>query len=454
MDFPEGFLWGTATASYQVEGAVDEDGRGPSIWDTFSHTPGNVLHGDTGDVACDHYHRLEEDLDLMSSLGVGAYRFSVAWPRVQPEGAGEANQKGLDFYRRLVAGLRERSIEPVPTLYHWDLPQALEDRGGWTSRETSERFAEYAGLVYEALSDGVTAWITLNEPWVASWLGYGLGIHAPGHAETAKALSATHHLLLGHGLAVEKLRSLGRPEDRIGITLNLSPVSPASDGASDAEAARRVDGQANRLYLDPVFKGSYPEDMLKYYTSEADFSFIEDGDLEEISRPIDFLGVNYYMRHTVKSGDSARASGMRFPGLKARTLIPHAAERTAMGWAIEPDGLTELLVRLDREYTKLPIYITENGAAFDDYADPKGEVNDEERISFLDAHLRAAGEAIEQGVDLRGYFAWSLLDNFEWAEGYSKRFGLVHVDYPSQRRTPKKSAGWYRDVVRRNGLQS
>ena len=453
MNFPDDFLWGTATAAYQIEGAVEEDGRGPSIWDTFSHTPGKVLHGDTGDIACDHYHRLEEDLDLLEDLGVKGYRFSVAWPRIQPEGSGPANQKGLDFYRRLVEGLRHRNIEPMLTLYHWDLPQVLEDSGGWTVRETSERFAEYAGIIYEELSDEVSYWITLNEPWVSAWLGHGMGLHAPGHADTEKALAATHHLLLGHGRALEHMRSLGREDNRIGITLNLSPVRPSRDRTTDREAARRVDGNANRLYLDPIFRGAYPEDMVEHYSQDSDLSFVEDGDLGRISAPVDFLGVNYYMRHTVREDDGFGGGGMRFPSVRARTVLPHSAGRTAMGWPVEPDGLTELLVRLKREYTQLPIYITENGAAFHDYADPEGAVNDEERIAFLDAHFRAAREAMEQGVDLKGYFVWSLLDNFEWAEGYSKRFGLVYVDYPTQRRVPKESYGWYRGVIRSNGLE-
>ena len=455
MNFPENFLWGTATAAYQVEGAVDEDGRGASIWDTFSHTPGKVLHGDTGDIACDQYHRLKEDLDLMSDLGIQAYRFSVAWPRIQPEGSGSANQRGLDYYRRLVEGLRERSIEPVLTLYHWDLPQALEDQGGWTVRETSERFAEYAGIVYEALSDSVEFWITLNEPWVSAWLGYGYGIHAPGHADIGKALAATHYLLLGHGLALENMRSAGERDNQLGITLNLSPVRPASDEREDVEAARRVDGNANRLYLDPIFRGRYPEDMLEHYSSEGDFGFIRDGDLGVVSAPVDFLGVNYYMRHTVvgKGKNSKLPTAMRFADIGAETVLPPGIETTAMGWGIEPDGLTELLVRLKEEYTGLPIYITENGVALDDYADPEGEIRDEERIAFLEFHFRAAHGAIERGVNLAGYFVWSLLDNFEWAEGYSKRFGIVHVDYPSQRRTPKTSAHWYSGVVGRNGLE-
>jgi beta-glucosidase len=454
MNFPEDFLWGTATASYQVEGAVDEDGRGTSIWDTFSHTPGKVHRGDTGDIACDQYHRLEEDLDLMVDLGLQAYRFSVAWPRVQPEGSGAANQKGLDYYRRLVEGLRSRSIEPMLTLYHWDLPQALEDRGGWTSRETSGRFAEYAGIVYEALQDDVRFWITLNEPWVSAWKGYGMGVNAPGHKDTFRALAATHHLLRGHGLALERMRSLGHGDNQLGITLNLSAVRPATEDAADIEAARRVDGNANRLYLDPLFRGSYPEDMLEHYRPESDFAFVREGDLEKISQPLDFLGVNYYFRNTVVDGrgESDLTTAERYADLNVATVLPPGVEKTAMGWPVEPDGLTELLVRLHREYTRIPIYITENGAAFYDYVDPEGGVDDEERIAFLDAHFRAAHAAIAQGVDLRGYMVWSLLDNFEWAEGYSKRFGIVFVDYGTQRRIPKMSARWYREVIGRNGL--
>ena len=452
MAFPEDFLWGAATAAYQIEGAANEDGRGASIWDTFSRTSGNVLHGDTGDIACDHYHRLEEDLDLMAEIGLEAYRFSVSWPRIQPEGSGPVNQKGLDFYRRLVAGLRDRDITPALTLYHWDLPQALEDRGGWTNRETSVRFAEYARMVYEELADEVPLWITLNEPWVVSWLGHALGVHAPGRKSVEDALAATHHLLLGHGLAAAAMRGAGG-DSQLGITLVLAPAHPGKDTPADREAARKVDGNANRLYLDPIFRGDYPEDMLDLYPSLADPELVRDGDLDTISQPVDFLGVNYYMRHTVREDKgTGRASGMICPDLEAKSVQPHGAETTAMGWPIEPEGLTETLVRIKDEYTNKPIYVTESGAAFHDYADPAGEVKDEERIAYLDAHFRAAEEAIERGVDLRGYFVWSLMDNFEWAEGYSKRFGLLYVEYASKRRIPKDSAHWYRGVIENNGL--
>ena len=453
MNFPENFLWGTATASYQVEGAVDEDGRGKSIWDTFSHTPGKVRHGDTGDIACDQYHRLEEDLDLMAELGLQAYRFSVAWPRITPEGAGSVNQKGLDYYRRLVDGLRQRSIEPMLTLYHWDLPQALEDRGGWTNRETSERFADYTGVVYEALSDSVRFWITLNEPWVSAWMGYGLGVHAPGHKDSSKALAATHHLLLGHGLAMERMRSAG-DENQLGVTLNLHPARPSRDRDADREAARRVDGQANRLYLDPLFLGKYPEDLFSYYEERGvDLSFVQSGDLEKFSVPLDFLGINYYFRNIVRDAQGEDLPDMPFADLGARSVIPHDAEKTAMGWPVEPEGLKEILVHIKEDYADVPIYVTENGRAVNDYIDPEGDVDDEERVSYLDAHFRAAHEAMERGVDLRGYIVWSFLDNFEWAEGYSKRFGIVFVEYGTQRRVPKASARWYSDVIRRNGLE-
>jgi beta-glucosidase len=453
MRFPDDFLWGTATASYQIEGAVGEGGRGASIWDTFSHTPGKVYRGDTGDIACDHYHRLEGDLGLMADLGLRAYRFSVAWPRVQPSGSGTPNREGLDFYRRLVDGLRQRDIVPMLTLYHWDLPQALEDRGGWTNRETSERFAEYAGVVYEALSEEVGHWITLNEPWVASWMGHGLGVHAPGRRDSAAALAATHHLLLGHGLAMERMRS-ARDSNQLGVTVNLHPGHPSRNTEADREAARRVDGQANRLYLDPLFHGEYPDDIFSYYGERgADLSFVREGDLQKISVPIDFLGINYYFRNTVREAPAEVGKSIPFTDLGARPVIPHAAEKTAMGWPVEPEGLTEMLVRIKDEYADVPIYVTENGRAVNDYIDPEGDVDDEERIAYLDSHFRAAHEAIERGVDLRGYMVWSFLDNFEWAEGYSKRFGIVFVEYGTQRRVPKSSARWYAGVIRRNGLE-
>jgi beta-glucosidase len=339
------------------------------------------------------------------------------------------------------------------TLYHWDLPQTLEDSGGWTSRETSERFAEYVGVVYEALCDEVRFWITLNEPWVAAWMGYGLGVHAPGRKGSGNALAATHHLLLGHGLAMERMRSAA-DGNQLGVTLNLHPGHPSRNTEADREAARRADGQAVRLYLDPLFRGEYPEGVLSYYRARgADLSFARDGDLQTISVPIDFLGINYYFTNTVREAPAEEGKGVPFADLGARPVIPHAGEKTAMGWSVEPDGLKEMLVRIKDEYADVPIYVTETGRAVDDYIDPEGGVDDEERISYLESHFRAAHEAIERGVDLRGYMVWSFLDNFEWAEGYSKRFGIVFVEYGTQRRVPKASARWYAEMIRRNGLE-
>jgi beta-glucosidase len=342
------------------------------------------------------------------------------------------------------------------TLYHWDLPQALQDGGGWTSRETAERFAEYTEIVHGALSDSVSYWITLNEPWVSAWLGHGYGLHAPGVRDLGASLAATHHLLLGHGLAMERMRSMGNPADgnNLGVTLNLHPALPGRDREADREAARRVDGQANRLYLDPLLRGSYPEDVFSYYRENgADLSFVGEGDLQKISAPLDFLGVNYYFRHVVRDAPEEPHSEVPFSDLNARPIVPHAGEKTAMGWPVDPEGLTEMLVRIREEYADIPLYVTENGRAVHDYVDPEGDVDDEERISYLDAHFRAAREAMDRGADLRGYMVWSFLDNFEWAEGYSKRFGLIFVDYGTQRRIPKASARWYSEVIGRNGLE-
>jgi beta-glucosidase len=461
--FPQGFVWGVSTAAYQIEGAAQADGRGVSIWDTFSHTPGRTHNGDTGDIACDHYRRLEEDLDLAASLGPVSYRFSVAWPRIQPDGTGPVNPTGIDFYRRLVDGLRARGVTPTVTLYHWDLPQALEDAGGWQARDTAERFGEYAGLVAEALGDAVERWITLNEPWCAAWHGYGNGLHAPGHADSGAAVAATHHLLLGHARAAEAVRAAGA--SALGVTLNLLPVRAASDDAADLDAARLLDGYSNRLFLDPIFEGRYPQDMLEHYADATPgFSVVQDGDLEAISTPLDFLGVNYYAPALVADRsnlDQARRAGLVGPAYESEPAtdelgvvrLTHAGSaRTTMGWEIEPEGLTELLVGLARDYPVPPMYITENGAAFCDYVDPEGRVEDGERIAYLEGHLNAVARAIENGADVRGYFCWSLLDNFEWAHGYGKRFGLVWVDFPTGRRLPKKSFSWYRDVVTANSL--
>jgi len=461
-DFPAGFLWGAATAAYQIEGSVTADGRGPSIWDTFSHSPGRTLNGDNGDVACQHYKRLAEDLELVQQLGLRAYRFSVAWPRIQPDGKGPANEAGLDFYRRLVAGLLERGVEPVCTLYHWDLPQALEDLGGWTSRDTSERFAEYASMVGDALSDGVARWITLNEPWCSAWLGYGTGVHAPGRAEGEMAVLATHHLLLAHARATEVLRQVTKAP--VGITLNLGGKIAASDHELDLAAARRADGHLNRLYLDPLFKGEYPADMAELYPLRGPGrEVVHPGDLAAISQPIDFLGVNYYSTSVLADPSrlqEAREAGyLVYPGGLGRHPHPDrvdvgraSAERTAAGWEVDADGLRDILVRVHNEYTSIPLYITENGAAEHDYVGPDGVIHDQARIRYLEQHVQAAKDAIDQGVDLRGYFVWSLLDNFEWALGYSMRFGIVWVDYPSGKRTPKDSYHWYKRLVSENAL--
>lgn len=447
-DFPSGFLWGTATSAYQVEGAVAEDGRGPSIWDTFSHTPGKTRDGDTGDVACDQYHRFEDDADLMADLGFGAYRFSVSWPRIQPEGRGRANEAGLDHYRRLVDALDRRGITPVLTLYHWDLPQALEDAGGWPNRDTAERFAEYAGIVAGALGDAVPIWITLNEPWVAAWLGYGTGVHAPGRTDDALALAATHHLLLGHGLARGAMDVRGE----VGITLNLEPHRPASDDPDDVRVARLGDLHMNALFLDPLFGRGYPADLVEHYRGVSDLGFVRDGDLETISRPLDFLGVNYYRPQRLSARKPDDGIVVEVPGsLGAWSVVPPGTRVTTMGWPVDATGLAETLDRIHREYAPSRVLITENGAAFDDRVGPDGRVDDRERISFLREHLDVVVRALEAGVPLGGYFAWSLLDNFEWAQGYSKRFGLVHVDFSTLKRTPKASATWYGEFARQGG---
>ncbi|MFF5566972.1 GH1 family beta-glucosidase [Streptomyces sp. NPDC012623] len=463
LTFPAGFLWGTATAAYQIEGAAREDGRTPSIWDVYSHTPGRVRNGDTGDIATDHYHRWPEDIEIMSGLGVGAYRFSVSWPRVQPTGNGPASVKGLDFYRRLVDGLLEKGIQPVATLYHWDLPQELEDAGGWPERDTAYRFAEYAGLVADALGDRVATWTTLNEPWCSAFLGYASGVHAPGRTDAADSLRAAHHLNLGHGLAVTALRERLPAEAQVSVTLNLHHVRPLTPSERDADAVRRIDGTANRIFTGPMLDGAYPADLMEDTASVTDWSFVRDGDLALIHQPLDFLGVNYYSPTLVSHHEGPAVHGSDGHGASEHSPWPGAdhvafhqtpGSRTAMGWTIDPSGLYELLTRVQREHPGLPLMITENGAAFDDYAGPDGEVRDPERIAYLRDHLAAVHRAIEAGADIRGYFLWSLLDNFEWAYGYGRRFGMVYVDYASQRRTPKASAHWYAELARTGTLHT
>jgi beta-glucosidase len=454
--FPSDFLWGTATASYQIEGAVNEGGRGPSIWDTFSHTPGKTLNGDTGDVAADHYHRVDDDLDLLKELGVGAYRFSVAWPRIQPTGQGEALHEGLDFYSRLVDGLLQRDIKPVVTLYHWDLPQALEDAGGWPVRDTALRFGDYAEQVVRALGDRVHLWTTLNEPWCSAYLGYASGVHAPGRREPAAALAAVHHLNLAHGLAGAVVRDQA-PQGLLSVTLNLHVARPDSDSPADADAARRIDALGNRAFTGPMLDGVYPQDLLDDTASVTDWAFVQDGDLAVTAVPLDSLGVNYYSTMRVKAWDGhsprSQADGhgdspaSPWVGADDVDFLQQPGPYTRMGWNIEPGGLTELLLRTSRSYPSMPLMVTENGAAFEDAVDSDGAVHDPDRLSYIARHVEAMGEAIDQGADVRGYFVWSLLDNFEWGYGYDRRFGIIHVDYQTQVRTWKDSARWYQQLV-------
>ncbi|GAA1917245.1 GH1 family beta-glucosidase [Streptomyces sodiiphilus] len=455
--FPQDFLWGTATAAYQIEGAADTDGRTPSIWDTFSRTPGKVRNGDTGDIATDHYHRWREDVRIMADLGVGAYRFSLSWPRVQPTGRGPSVQKGLDFYRRLADELLAKGIQPVATLYHWDLPQELEDAGGWPERETALRFSEYAALAAEALGDRVRTWITLNEPWCSAFLGYASGVHAPGRTDQVASLRAAHHLNLGHGMAVQALRAQLPADAKVSVTLNLHHVRALTDRSQDVDAARRIDGVANRVFTGPMLRGAYPEDVLRDTAHLTDWAFVQDGDTGTIRQPLDFLGVNYYSPTLVSaaSGEGSKRSDGHgasefspWPGGDDVAFHVPQGPTTAMGWAVDPSGLYELLMRVKQDFPRLPVMITENGAAFDDYVSPEGEVRDPERIAYLHGHLSAVHRAIQDGADVRGYFLWSLLDNFEWGYGYSKRFGTVYVDYPTQRRIPKSSARWYARVAR------
>ena len=429
--FPSNFLWGTATSAYQIEGAWNEDGRGESIWDRFSHTPGRVKGGDTGDVACDHYHRWQEDIALMQQMGLNAYRFSIAWPRIFPQGDGQPNPKGLDFYDRLVDGLLEAGIEPFVTLYHWDLPQALQEKGGWVNRETTQAFAHYARAVAERLGDRVRYWITHNEPWVTAFLGHHFGLHAPGIQDSGAALTVSHHLLLSHALAMEAIRETA-PRAQVGITLDFSWVEAASP--QHWQEAQVMDTWRNRWFIEPLMGRGYPADGLAAFHRQGwldtpTLPCVHEGDLERIAAPIDFLGVNYY----------------------TRTLIGKEAEReqTDIGWEVYPEGLYKLLNRLHFEYPRIPtFYITENGASYNDGPGKDGQIQDTRRIAYLQSHFAAAARALRCGVPLKGYFVWSLMDNFEWAEGYSQRFGLIWVDFATQERRFKASAHWYRDFLR------
>jgi beta-glucosidase len=448
--FPADFAWGTATASYQIEGAATEDGRGPSIWDTYAHTPGRVRNGDTGDVACDHYHRYAEDVAIMRDLGVHTYRFSFAWPRLQPTGSGALNPGGVAFYDRLLDALAEAGVRPWVTLYHWDLPQVLEDQGGWPNRDTAARFADYAVAVHDRFADRIADWTTLNEPLCSAFLGYASGAHAPGRQEPAAAVRAAHHLLLGHGRAVAAMRS-ARPDHRFGITLNLYPTDPATDSPADAAAANQVDLVTNRIFLDPLLRGGYPEELLRHLEPISGLAHLHADDERDIAAPLSMLGVNYYSRHVVgrvPDGQTGRPHP-EWVGCDGVDSVDTGKPKTEMGWEIDPTGMYDILRRVTAEYGPIPLYVTENGAAFaDEVVD--GRVADTDRIAFLDGHFRAARRAIADGVDLRGYFVWSLLDNFEWAWGYSRRFGLVRVDYDTQRRIVKDSARWYASVIAYN----
>ncbi|RXZ68440.1 GH1 family beta-glucosidase [Agromyces albus] len=434
---PADFRLGVSTAAYQIEGAAREGGRGPSIWDSFSHTPGLTANGDNGDIACDHYHRWEADLDLMVGLGIRDYRLSVSWSRLQPSGSGELNPDAVSFYRSLLEGARARGIRPLVTLYHWDLPQPLEDAGGWPVRATAERFADYAGRTVAALGDLADDWITLNEPWCSSFLGYGHGAHAPGRRDWGAAIAAAHHLNVAHGLAVVAIRAVA-PGARVGIANIVTDVLPASDSFDDVAAAERLDAASNRVFLDPVYLGDYSAAVRRTLGDDLN-SVIRPGDLRLIAAPTDFAGVNHYQRVTAAHDEA---------GGPLR-LVERAVEpaTTSFGWSVIPESLTAVLTRVARDFTSLPILITENGASYHDYVDPDGDVVDTARVEYLRGYLDAVITAVEQGADVRGYYAWSFLDNFEWAEGYGKRFGLVFVDYATQRRVPKLSAHWYGRLI-------
>ena len=448
LRFPSDFLWGAATASYQIEGGTRDGGRGQSIWDTFASIPGNVASGGTGETACDHFHRWAEDVGLLDGLGIPSYRFSVAWPRIQPDGR-TIEPRGIAFYDRLVDTLIERGIQPMVTLYHWDLPQTLQDQGGWPHRDTAARFADYAELVFSALGDRVRQWVTVNEPYCSAFLGYGIGVHAPGISDHRDALRAAHHLLLAHGLAVDRLRSLGDERHRVGIAHNFSPVIVAEPDEAHLRAARKLDGLQNRFFLDPVLGRGYPEDVLAEVTHlDALEPAIKDGDLAIIAAPLDWLGVNYYApSRPAPRGDGA---GCGLPGLDDTSILPGRGPLTSIGWEQAPDQLTELLLWLNGRCDNLPLIVTENGAAFTDTLDTSGRIHDVERMRYYAEHLAAVHAAIVKGANVRGYMAWSLLDNFEWAEGYHQRFGLVHVDFTTLQRRVKDSGWLYAEVVRTN----
>lgn len=441
-EFPKDFLWGAATSAYQIEGSPLADGAGPSIWHRFSHTPGRTTNGETGDIACDHYRRYKDDVALMRDLGLGAYRFSIAWGRVIPDGTGAVNQAGLDFYRRLVDELLAAGIQPSVTLYHWDLPAALDDRGGWLNRDVSEWFSDYAQVVFRALDDRVKMWATLNEPWVVSDGGYLHGELAPGHRNHFEAPIASHNLLRAHATAVRAYRAIGKHQ--IGLVVNLEPKYSVSELDEDLDAVRRADAYMNRQYLDPLFTGAYPTELEEMF-GEA-WPEIPLADFELLREPFDFLGINYYKRGITKFDPSV-------PIERAIRVADPRATHTELGWDVFPQGLTDILKWVTQRYGRIPLYVTENGAAFyDPPVATNDTIDDPLRVDYLHRHLHAVIDAIDEGADVRGYFAWSLFDNYEWAHGFSKRFGIVHVDYETQKRTPKKSARFYADVIRANAL--
>ncbi len=444
IKFPDNFIWGAATAAYQIEGAFNEDGKGKSIWDVFSHIPGKVLNNNNGDVACDHYHRYKEDVKIMKELGLQFYRYSISWSRIFPEGKGKPNPKGIDFYKRLTNELLENGIKPAVTLYHWDLPQELQYQGGWANRDITDYFQQYSEYVFKELGDVVPMWITHNEPYCIAFVGNNDGFHAPGIQDFPLALRVSHNLLLSHGKVVKLYRSMGYKGD-IGITINLNPIYPLTQTPEDMAAAKRADGFLNRWFLDPVLKGKYPEDMLEWYSSKTDLPQIMDGDMEIIGQPVDFLGVNHYTPDFVKNDPQD------WPIERTRVKTIDAC--TNIDWEVYPKGFYDLLTRLDKEYSKVKIFVTENGASFNDIVNRHGEIDDDLRLDYLYNYLAQAHKAIEDGVNLAGYFVWSLLDNFEWAAGYSQRFGIVHVDFNTQKRTVKKSGKWYSNVIKNKGFE-
>ncbi|HSN10773.1 MAG TPA: GH1 family beta-glucosidase [Propionibacteriaceae bacterium] len=458
--FPQGFTWGTATASYQVEGAVGEDGRTPSIWDTMAHTPGGIVDGSNGDVSVDEYHRYPEDIALMTELGVTGYRFSISWPRNYPE-PGTVNQAGIDHYKRLAEALLDAGITPLATLYHWDLPQYLEDAGGWPNRGTAYRYAEYVSTTVSALGSHISTWGTLNEPWCSAFLGYADGEHAPGRHDHPAALAAAHHLNLAHGLGVQAIRA-AQTDSRVSVSLNLHALRAASDSAEDRAALAQCERVGNGIWLKPMLEGHYDPQLFEDTAHVTDWSFVQDGDLREISQPLDFLGLNYYSTSTVRRIPGAVTPTWveahstpwvgPFPGTETIEFLPPTGPLTAMGWNQEPEALTELLVGLHRSYPELDLVVTENGAAFDDELSPNEDVHDPRRTAYYRAHIEAVGKAIDEGAPVKGYYAWSLLDNFEWAWGYTKRFGLFYVDYPTQARIWKDTGRWYAELARTNTL--